>query len=83
MVTEPASGEAGAARIAALEAEVSALRDEVEQSRLILGSATEYAIFALDLEGRISSWNAGARHVLCYAEAGHWQVVWREASLAA
>ena len=55
--------------MAALEAENRALRDELEQARRILGSATEYAIFTLDPEGRISSWNAGARNVLGYVEA--------------
>ena len=66
---DPASDQAGAARIAALEAEVSTLREEVEQSRQILGSATEYAVVVLNPEGRISSWNAGARNILGYAEA--------------
>jgi PAS domain S-box-containing protein len=41
----------------------------VEQSRQILGSATEYAVLALDPEGRISSWNVGARNIFGYAEA--------------
>ena len=55
--------------MAALEAENRALREELEQTRRILGSATEYAIVTLDPEGRISSWNAGARNVLGYVEA--------------
>ena len=34
------------------------------QFDLILESATEYAIFTLDTEGRVTSWNAGARAIL-------------------
>jgi PAS domain S-box-containing protein len=68
-VAGPAPDQASAARIAALEAEVRALQEEVEQSRQILGSATEYAVLALNPEGRISSWNVGARNIFGYAEA--------------
>src|SRR5690349_17229475 len=34
-----------------------------EQYKLLLDSVTEYAIFLLDAEGRIRSWNAGARRI--------------------
>lgn len=41
------------------------------QARLnaILQSATDHAIIAMDLEGRVTSWNEGARRILGYAEA--------------
>ncbi|MBX9698937.1 MAG: PAS domain S-box protein [Acetobacteraceae bacterium] len=39
-----------------------------EWLHLILESATEYAIFTLDRERRVSSWNAGAQRVLGFAE---------------
>jgi PAS domain S-box-containing protein len=35
----------------------------------LLESATDYAIIALDLDGRVISWNAGAHRVLGWAEA--------------
>ncbi|SHI99354.1 PAS domain S-box-containing protein [Roseomonas rosea] len=60
---------AEAARIAALEEELRSLRAENDHFHQILDSAAEYAIVTMDLEGRISSWNAGARKVLGYAAA--------------
>ena len=44
--------------------EVDTLRQGERRLDLILESATEYAIFTLDLEGRITSWNTGARNIL-------------------
>jgi PAS domain S-box-containing protein len=44
--------------------EVDALHRGEQRLDLILESATEYAIFTLDLEGRITSWNTGARNIL-------------------
>jgi PAS domain S-box-containing protein len=38
-----------------------------ERYRLIVESALDFAIFTMDLEGRLSSWNAGARRLLGYA----------------
>jgi PAS domain S-box-containing protein len=35
----------------------------------ILESASDYAIITIDLDGRITSWNAGARNLLGWAEA--------------
>jgi PAS domain S-box-containing protein len=37
--------------------------------RAILESASDYAILTIDLDGRITSWNAGARNLLGWAEA--------------
>ena len=62
-------GPARDARIAELEAEVRALRERDARARLILDSATDYAIITLDPEGGITSWNAGARNIMGYAEA--------------
>ncbi|WP_080057594.1 hybrid sensor histidine kinase/response regulator [Spirosoma aerolatum] len=45
-----------------------ALRQSEERQRLILESARDYAIFTLDLERRVSSWNVGAEAMFGYAE---------------
>ena len=37
--------------------------------RAILESASDYAIITIDLDGRITSWNAGARNLLGWEEA--------------
>ena len=58
-----------AARLLELEAENAALQEQVRQSRLILDSAIDYAIITLDIDGCVTSWNAGAQRVLGYAEA--------------
>jgi len=41
---------------------------EITLYRQILNSAADYAIIAKDLEGRIASWNEGARRVLGWTE---------------
>ena len=43
-------------------------RDAEERFRLILESAKEYAIFALDEDGRVTTWNTGAERILGYHE---------------
>ncbi len=58
-----------AGRIAALEAENQALKAAADQARKTLNSATEYAIVTLDLDGRITGWNEGARAILGYRDA--------------
>ena len=58
-----------AAHIAELEEEVRALRQENARSRLILGSAIDYAIITMDLEGCVTGWNPGAQQIMGYAEA--------------
>jgi PAS domain S-box-containing protein len=49
---------------AELQAAKAALRTGEEHLRLIFESATEYAIFTLDLGGLITSWNPGAQRIL-------------------
>jgi PAS domain S-box-containing protein len=46
-----------------------ALRRSEEQFRLLVQSVTDYAIFMLDPEGRVASWNAGAERIKGYAPA--------------
>ena len=45
-----------------------ALHQREEHFRLIVESATDFAIFTLGLEGRIISWNAGAERILGFSE---------------
>ena len=65
------SAESGdqASRIGELEAENAALRTQLQQSRLILDSATDYAVITMNIDGCVTSWNSGAQQVLGYAEA--------------
>ena len=51
-----------------MQAEES-LRESESRLRLILESAREYAIFTMDFDNRITSWNAGAERLLGYSEA--------------
>ncbi len=44
-------------------------RESEERFRLILESVRDYAIFTLDPEGRLTSWSAGAEHILGYRAA--------------
>jgi two-component system CheB/CheR fusion protein len=46
-----------------------ALRASDEHLRLMIENATDYAIFSMDLDRRITSWNVGAERLLGYAEA--------------
>ena len=46
-----------------------ALRDQKARLHLIIESAKDYAIFTLDLQGNITSWNAGAQRILGHEEA--------------
>jgi PAS domain S-box-containing protein len=43
-----------------------ALRQSEEQYRMLLDAIPDYAIFMMDLEGRIVSWNAGAERIKGY-----------------
>ena len=42
------------------------LKRSEEQFRLLVQSVVDYAIFMLDTEGRVSSWNAGAQRIKGY-----------------
>jgi len=46
----------------------AALRQSEERYRLLVESATEYAILMLDTDGRIVSWNRGAERIFGYSE---------------
>ncbi|MDX2232347.1 MAG: PAS domain S-box protein [Leptolyngbyaceae cyanobacterium bins.349] len=46
-----------------------ALRESESRLRLMIESAKDYAIFSLDLNGIITSWNSGAERLLGYSEA--------------
>lgn len=46
----------------------TSLRESEERYRFLVESAREYAIFMLDVEGRITSWNAGAAQVFGFEE---------------
>ena len=48
------------------QASVEALRQSEERFRLLFESVSEYAIFMLDTEGVIVSWNAGAKRIKGY-----------------
>ena len=45
-----------------------ALARSEEKLRLIVDSARDYAIFSMDLERRVSTWNIGAERILGYSE---------------
>lgn len=45
------------------------LRRTNERLRVILDSASEYAIITLDADGRIASWNSGAERLLGYLDS--------------
>ncbi len=42
------------------------LRQSQEQFRLLVQSVTDYAIYMLDVEGRVTNWNAGAQRIKGY-----------------
>ncbi len=46
-----------------------ALQVAEERLRMIIDSAKDYAIFALDREGRVTNWNTGAERVFGYSES--------------
>ncbi len=62
----------------ALRASETALRASEDRFRLMVESAKEYAIFTLDLNGSITSWNAGAERLLGYQEA---EIIGRDAHI--
>ncbi|MDO9713308.1 sensor histidine kinase [Paracraurococcus lichenis] len=48
---------------------MAALAESEDLHRLIVESAEEYAIFTTDLDGVVTTWNAGAERILGYAAA--------------
>jgi PAS domain S-box-containing protein len=45
-----------------------ALRESQEHLRLMIESASDYAIFSLDKEGLVTSWNSGAQRLFQYTD---------------
>ena len=45
-----------------------ALRESEQRSRLMVEGVKDYAIFMLDTEGRVATWNAGAERIKGYRE---------------
>jgi PAS domain S-box-containing protein len=43
------------------------LRESEQQFRLLVQGVTDYAIYMLDVDGHVASWNAGAQHIKGYA----------------
>jgi PAS domain S-box-containing protein len=43
------------------------LRESDHQFRLLVQSVTDYAIYMLNVDGHVASWNAGAQHIKGYA----------------
>jgi len=52
-----------------LQSSEAALRDSEARLRLILESARDYAILAMNLQGQIVSWNTGAERTFRFTEA--------------
>ena len=59
----------GASRILEVNREITEQIAAAERFRVLVESVTEYAIFLLDTEGRISTWNEGARRIKGYEES--------------
>jgi PAS domain S-box-containing protein len=47
----------------------TAMNTEPDRYRLLIDSITDYAIYMLDVDGRVASWNPGARRFKGYEEA--------------
>jgi two-component system CheB/CheR fusion protein len=65
-------GTAIARDVTASRAAAEALRQSEERLRLIVESAREYAIFSIDLDRRVTSWNSGAERLLGYTAPRCW-----------
>ncbi len=71
-------------RSEALEAEIS-LRESEGRFRLLVEAVQDYAIFMLDTEGRVTTWNAGAERIKGYKPSEilgkHFSVFYPEADV--
>ncbi len=56
------------AEIAGRKRAAEALRQSEERFRLLIANVKNYAIFLLDPDGRVASWNAGAERIKGYQE---------------
>src|SRR3954447_6297737 len=54
-------------QLRAAAAELRVANAALEQFRLLVASVRDYAIFMLDVSGRIRTWNAGAEHIKGYS----------------
>jgi PAS domain S-box-containing protein len=61
-----AANEALAAEVAERRRREEALRQSEERFRLLVEGTTDYALFMLDPQGRVASWNAGAERIKGY-----------------
>jgi PAS domain S-box-containing protein len=55
------------AHLAQQELAQKAIREAQERFRLLVDNIRDYAIFMIDTEGRVASWNSGAEHMLGYS----------------
>ena len=55
-----------AAEIAARQGTEAKLRNSEEMFRMLLDGITDYAVYMLDVEGRVVSWNSGAARIQGY-----------------
>jgi PAS domain S-box-containing protein len=53
--------------LAEQEAAQRVIREAEQRFRLLIENITDYAIFMIDTEGRVASWNSGAQHLLGYS----------------
>jgi len=61
----------------ALESEAALLQSE-QRFRLLVEAVRDYAIFMLDTEGNVSTWNAGAERIKAYKS---WEIVGKHFSI--
>jgi PAS domain S-box-containing protein len=65
----------------------AALRETQQEFRLLVQSVTDYALFMLDRQGNVASWNAGAERIKGYAPeeiiGRHFSVFYTEEDRAA
>jgi len=54
---------------------IAELRQSEERFRLLISSVKDYAIFGLDADGRVASWNLGAERIKGYR---HWEITGKD-----